>query len=196
MFMGGPENMAERQGRILAELSELGLGLARDLQARALAAEDPKAAADLGLAFHRISRSVRQSLALEARLQRERGRDERELAREAASRPTDPAAWLERPVRDLAAIERRKAQVRAQVLPRIEEEVEDEEHADYLTDLLDERLEAAGRVEGFLRYCVQHQVRLLCADFGLTPPERVVDGEDLDDGWIPEPEPVPPPDSG
>jgi hypothetical protein len=54
------------------------LTLARSIHGRALAAEDDKAASDLGLAFHRISRSVRQTLALEAKLERDQRREARE----------------------------------------------------------------------------------------------------------------------
>jgi len=58
---------------ILAELSELGLALARDLQACALAADEASDKADLSLAFQRTSRSVRQTLALEAFRRQKRG---------------------------------------------------------------------------------------------------------------------------
>lgn len=61
-FTATPTEMRERQERILAELSELGLALARDLQARALAADDAAEATELGLAFHRVARSVRLRL--------------------------------------------------------------------------------------------------------------------------------------
>src|SRR5215218_9053697 len=80
LFMATPTAMRERQDRILGELSELGLALARDLQARALAAETVAEAADLGLAFQRVALSVRQALALEAKLERDRQAAERELA--------------------------------------------------------------------------------------------------------------------
>ncbi|MDB5419796.1 MAG: hypothetical protein JWP50_3215, partial [Phenylobacterium sp.] len=74
--MSDRAEMTERHGRILAELAELGLGSARDLQQRQLAAETPKDAAVLASALHRISRSVRQCLALEARLERDARRQE------------------------------------------------------------------------------------------------------------------------
>ena len=70
--------MKDRREAILAELADLSLTLARDLHARALAASDEATACDLGLAFHRISRSLRQTLALEARLEREARAAERE----------------------------------------------------------------------------------------------------------------------
>ena len=71
MFMLDAVEMAQRHGRILARLSELGLAHAERLHDQAMAAEDPKAAAELGLTFHRVSRSIRQSIALEAKLVRD-----------------------------------------------------------------------------------------------------------------------------
>ena len=56
-----PKEMVERQGRMLAELSELGMSLARRTHERAMQAEDPDKAERLALAFHRLSRSVRQT---------------------------------------------------------------------------------------------------------------------------------------
>ena len=64
------ESQAEKTRRVLGALTELGLSLARALHARALAAETGQEAQALGLAFQRVSRSVRQSLALEAKLER------------------------------------------------------------------------------------------------------------------------------
>ena len=60
--------MREKQEALLGELADLGMSLARDLHARALAASDDAVACDLALAFHRISRSLRQTLALQSRL--------------------------------------------------------------------------------------------------------------------------------
>ena len=56
---------------VLAELAEIGMVLARDLrrQAEAAAEAGQEPPADLGLKFARIARAVRQTLALEARLE-------------------------------------------------------------------------------------------------------------------------------
>lgn len=62
--------MAERHARALNELMELGMALARKLQDRAMAAETAEEERAATLAFHRMSRSVRQTLALEAQLER------------------------------------------------------------------------------------------------------------------------------
>ncbi len=65
-------SMAERHARDLARLTEWAMELAADLQASAMATDDPKVKADVAAAFHRISRSARQSMALEAKLERDR----------------------------------------------------------------------------------------------------------------------------
>src|SRR5690349_14267659 len=98
--MATRDDMAERHGRGLAELAELGLSLARHLHECALAAETPEQAAAAAAAFHRISRSVRQTMALEAKLERDRLRADRE-AESHAVRNSE------------AQVQRRRAQVRA-----------------------------------------------------------------------------------
>src|SRR5688572_17316815 len=100
--MAQTESMADRHGRILARLGELGLSLAEDLHRDAAAAETPEARALSAVAFHRIGRGLRQTLALEARLVREARQAEREDAAHA------------RKDRDRAGAER-QAQVRATV---------------------------------------------------------------------------------
>jgi hypothetical protein len=93
--MSTPAEMQERHGAMLAELAELGLSLARDLHAAALAAETPAERQGLATAFHRISRSVRQTMALEAKLERDARRAEREdpqFARKAAEQRREAEA--------------------------------------------------------------------------------------------------------
>lgn len=69
--MVDPEDMQDRHTRQLAELAELGMVLARELSDRPM--ETAEAAEGLALAFHRIARTVRLTLALESRLAREAG---------------------------------------------------------------------------------------------------------------------------
>jgi hypothetical protein len=86
--MSQQDDIAEdRHGRMLAELAGLSLALARDLQARALAAESADEAAKLATAFGRVARGVRQTLALEMKVCRFReasARQAQELAQQAA----------------------------------------------------------------------------------------------------------------
>jgi len=148
---------ADRQDRILTELSELGLALARDLQACALAADDVATKSDLGRTFHHVARSVRQALALEARLQRDRQRAGREARAEVE--------------RDGAArAERRKAQVRIAVKRCIGYEHSGFD-ADNLLDDLDERLEEDA-LHGILagEDDIEVHIARLCEELGVPPP--------------------------
>jgi hypothetical protein len=153
-FMSGASDMAERHGCILAELSELGLGLARDLQQRALAAETPEAAADLADAFHRISRSVRQTLALEAKLERERRRRAQE---------DEIEELRQRPQR----AEKRAAEVRRAVERLIWTEAESDERAEQLLADLDDYLSWEIVSDTFLAERLQTYVARVCEDLGI-----------------------------
>ncbi|TAJ72556.1 MAG: hypothetical protein EPO51_02160, partial [Phenylobacterium sp.] len=79
--MSIPPDMAERHARVLARLTELGLALAERTFEEAEAAETPEQRVALVKAFHTISRSVRQTVALEARLARQQALDAREAER-------------------------------------------------------------------------------------------------------------------
>jgi hypothetical protein len=151
--------MAERHGRILSELAELALSLARDLHRRATTADTPEAVADLGLAFHRIARSVRQTVALEAKLERDRDRATRE-DRVETTRRAQAVAGL------------RKAQVRAAVARAIWTEAEGDE-AENLLDDLDDRLDSEIVADDLTEAAVEIHIARLCAQLGVTPPRAV-----------------------
>lgn len=157
--MANAADMTERHGRILAELSELGLALARGVQAQALAAEDPATVADLSLAFHRISRSVRQTLALEAKLERDRNRQDREdradAVREAERR-----------------VQHRKAQVRIAVERLVWNEAEDDEAERLLADL-ENLLDEEALSDSFTEAPLDAHIARICKELGLAaPPDR------------------------
>jgi hypothetical protein len=76
--MADAAEMNARHAAVLGELTTLALDLARQIQADAMAAEDPQVRAALADKFHKVARSVRQSLALEARLHRDVAREEAE----------------------------------------------------------------------------------------------------------------------
>lgn len=63
--------MRERHGRVLAELAETGMVMVRRLSEAMLRTDDVQTRAQLGLAYHRVSRAVRQTMALEFRLMQE-----------------------------------------------------------------------------------------------------------------------------
>ncbi|MET0271438.1 MAG: hypothetical protein ABW360_00460, partial [Phenylobacterium sp.] len=61
----------DRDEAMLAELAELDLALARKVQACAMAAEDPETVGALARSYQRVARSLRQTLALKAKLKRD-----------------------------------------------------------------------------------------------------------------------------
>jgi hypothetical protein len=152
--MSTDAEMTERHARGLVELTELGLSLARDLHACALAEPDPRTKAETALAFHRVSRSVRQSMALEARLKRDLAQQDRE-ARAEAVQATE------------TRVRNRKAQVRAAVERLIWTEAESDEEAERLVDDLGEQLDEAALHEGFADAPVEVHIARLRADLGL-----------------------------
>ena len=147
-------NMAERHAPILAELAQLGLSLARAAHAEVLAAETPAAKAEMTLAFHRISRSVRQTLALETKLQRDRLLMQREVRAEAVSQQDK-------------AVYRRRSQVRLAVERAIWTEAEGQE-AERLFSDLDDILEEEVLYDSFTADPVEAHVDRIRVALGLT----------------------------
>ena len=92
----------------LARLAALDLAAVDEVHGRLMAAEDGAAVADLGRTYQRLARSLRQTLALNARLKRERERALREAAEN--PRPSKPPGGV--------AIARRIREVR-QAMHRI-----------------------------------------------------------------------------
>lgn len=162
---------------LLAELAGLDMSLARHVHACAISTEDPDEVANLSRAYQRISRSLRQSLALHARLKADRERREREVP------PPPPRPLPPTPPRESARIAERRDAVRTAAQRVIwseyeHEETEDEEHDDvgYLFDLLEERLRTQVRDNTFglraeadawvVEPLDEHVVRL-CTSLGL-----------------------------
>lgn len=138
-----------RENEILDELAELGLALARKVQGRAMAAadgDDDEVLADLTSAFHRISRSVRQTLALKDRLARMRKLD--------ARRDGDDALGGH-----VARHMLRKGQVRAAVARVLRKDYEHEYEYEAMLPALDEAV---------------HDASLLDPDFLDGPFDKVV----------------------
>lgn len=162
--MFNPADMAERHGRILAELAELGLGFARDASRDAAQAETPEERARAALVFQRVSRSVRQCLALEAKLAREAGRE----AREAADRQARQHRWQ---------VFYRKQSLKAgvQALTWRETEDLDEADEDAFDELIDRAIEDEVGSDGFLTDDTADQVARILVRMGLEAgPDGVV----------------------
>jgi len=158
----------ERQDAVLAELSELGLSLARELHARAMAAQTPAEAEKLALAFQRVSRGVRQTFALELKIERARREAEREAH---AADPAGPAPEPAPPSPADQAHRRgaeRKARVRGALYRLMWDEAErDEEEFDILDHDLEMRLGEAARREDFLDLPIETLIRQIKSDMGL-----------------------------
>ena len=149
---------AGQRAALLAELAEVNMASVRDLAARQAAETDPAVAADLARALHSVSRGVRQTLALEARLEREAKRQEAEA-------------------REQARTEQRvhrcthKARVHAAVERAVWDEVDgDEEVAERLLDLLEARLNEAALRDDFTDIPLETHIRRLCAVLGVPAP--------------------------
>ena len=154
--MSHDPDMTARHKALLGEFAELAMALARDLHAAALAAPEPEEKARLAQEFHRVGRSLRQTLALQARLDRAEGRElveevrrQREATREAVS------------------VRRKK--VRAAVERLIWTEAEGEEAEDYGLSL-EELLDRAETDDDFLDAPLETLVARLAEDLGVTLP--------------------------
>jgi hypothetical protein len=126
---------AEQLLRVLARLTELGMVLAEKLVAQVTADEAPIDAGEVGTAFAKISRGVRMSVLMEAKLAKERRlrRDGLEAAHEAKLAALREARW---------------ARERAEI------EAEDEERSDRRQTAIDEAVKdviRAERPEGYER---------------------------------------------
>ena len=144
--------------RMLAELAELGLELARDLQACARASEDPDQKNRLSDGFHKTCRGVRHSLALHARCERE----EREADREREAEVIE---------QDKVRRRRRKAEIAAEVTRLIwtETEHDEDEKGRMALELeLEEILSLDAACDGFPDQPIEAQIQRIAKALGLT----------------------------
>jgi len=155
LFMSDlPDDMAERHGRMLARLGEMALDLAEETYEAAKAAEDPAERERLKASFHRLSRSVRQTLALEARLERMRKRLVIDVERhEAEARQ--------------AAVKQRRSQVDASITRLIWTEAERADYGAFLQDLA-KILNDEVHAEDFLEGPVEPLIARIKADLGFA----------------------------
>ena len=169
---------AERHGRVLQELTDLGMRLARAVSAQAADA-DPAAAHGLALDFARIARAVRQAVALEARL--------------ADDRQAGLAERAQRREREAETLARHRThRIETLVERAIDAEASGSEAESLYLDL-QERLEDADDLAGFHDRPIPEIVARICKDLGVTPPE--IHWDDADWGIAGEEAPPPPPGS-
>jgi hypothetical protein len=179
LFMSDAAVKRERVEQILGELAELGLMLARDLAAEARGAETPEQKAALAEAFHKTSRTVRLTLALDARLDRDAAREAREAAKAAQALAADTALRESRIMRAAEAAHRHLTQPSPEenqkrrvtgVLNRLlwNEAEGDREDYEVLLEDLDARLYEAQDAPGFADMPIEVLARTLAVDMRLT----------------------------
>lgn len=163
------EGLNQTRMRMLGELAEMTLVLARDLQQSALVAEDHDEKVRLAGAFHRIGRGLRQTLALHARVERDAERAIHEDAATAAE-----AAVARR--------KRRKAHIKGAVERLIwtEHDASEEESDGHdLAERLDSLLDAEAELEGFEHADPDAVIAGLCRVLKLQdpPPQGAVSAQ-------------------
>jgi len=160
LFMITRDAMAERHQGLLQRVQQLSLKLAEDLAETALKCEDEDRKARLSGAFHKITRGLRQSVALEAKLVLDEERAQREV--EAAARQT---------LKDEVAARKTQLKVRAE---RVVWDEYDQGYEDELTEgvelmcRIEDWIEAAAEAEDFLAEPAPVQLARLIAHFRLV----------------------------
>jgi CRISPR/Cas system CSM-associated protein Csm2 small subunit len=145
------EARAKLRFEVLGELTQIGMGLARDVGRQAAEPADPDAPpVDLGLQFSRIARAVRQTVALEAKFDSERE------ARQAKAEADRAAETRLRGIR-------RKTRV-GDIVERI---IDEESDSERLIETLSERLEDADDTD-FADRPLGEIVAAICRDLGVT----------------------------
>jgi hypothetical protein len=176
-----PESRAERHLRLLQELAEIGMDIARAVRAEATAQDEAPERApsrfggEPGLVYSRIARAVRQTLALEARFADEVGKARAEQER----RRVDTGRLI---------FQRRQDDIRDFVAQAIENEgaerrIPDSE-VERLLDDLDERLEDGQYDADLADGPVAELVARICYDLGVSPDWRIWNDQDWASDYI------------
>jgi hypothetical protein len=189
---------AERRLRMLEKLAQMEMELAEALQRQAIAAANPTPRAqpdaaasvpraapdtadDLSAAFARIARSLRLTLALQARAEEQL---RALLAGEAAKVEVRRAEAGRRAAEEeRARSDRHRNEVERLVSEAAEREVEDEAALDGVLEALEQRLEQDDAYWDLDQMPLREAVERLCADLELAPDWSRWQGE----GWTPEP---------
>jgi hypothetical protein len=188
---------AERRLRILEKLAQMEMELAEALQRQAIAAANPtppaepdaaagrgaapQTADDLSAAFARIARSLRLTLALQARAEEQL---RALLAGEAAKVEVRRAEASRREAEEAGArSDRHRNEVERLVREAAEREVEDEAALEGVLEALEERLDDDEAYWDLDRMTLREAVERLCGDLELAPDWSLWEGG----GWTPEP---------
>ena len=165
---------------VLREIAAMDLALARRHFAAAMAEDDPQISAELGRAYQRVARSLRQSIALRARLAQDA--ENHRIAHtpvfggdavlDAFRRPAQPSAAAPQPPAEDPRVRTRKIQLRCALQTTIWSEREtgelDRAAAARLRDRVDEHLWRLRHPADFADRPLDTHVADLCEDLGLT----------------------------
>jgi hypothetical protein len=143
---------------MLARIAELDLSLAEKLHACAMAAEDPAEIASLARAYQKAARSLRQSLALKAKLKRDLANDARD---ETNRRERERSRQ----------VHHRRSRIEAAVSHLIWNEAENEREAEKLDSELSDLLDIEALGEDFLTEPLEIQIIRLCKALEINPPQ-------------------------
>lgn len=188
---------AERQGRMLARLAELGMELAEAVVAQGV----KEGAAEAAGAFAKLAQAVRRTIALEAHVAEELGRRRGSLGEKRAARREKARADHEEAKTE--AIEMCISDAVDSRLDEVGETDEPNENGDIgeaLRAAADEWLTCSGEFDGYLQRPVGETVARLCEALGLDPDWSV----ETEAGWrvkilpfsLPPSSRVPPPPKG
>ena len=155
--------------QMLARLAQLDLAAAERVHERLLAAEGADEVSDLGRTYQRMARSLRQTLAIKARLRRER---------EQGAKAAAPASS------GGVAVARRMRELRQGVLRVIWNESEDDGTAAFHEEALEEQIAEACLRESFCAEPLDDHIVRVCLTLGLSP--------EAAEAWRDLPEPPPP----
>ena len=164
--MSTPTDITETQDRMLGELADLAMGLARDMAAKARDAESLEDAERFTLCFERMARSVRLSIALQRRL-------DRDIRRDLTTERSD-------------AVTVRKAQLRAAVRTAIRDESGLAQFSKARLDLeseLDERLAEDALYQAFLETPLDVAIAGLRRILGLPPAQATASRDPQSPGY-------------
>lgn len=190
---------AEERRVMLRELAELGMALARDLTRRALepqetpeetpepakSASRPAPRHDPAESFARLSRAVRLTLALEAKVDEELAALRAGDVERPESRPASDdrgSRGIGAPSRDFPSPHRNR--IRDAIFDVINHEITGPIPAHEVLDSLHERLTEGERYDAVIHRPLREVVEAICEDLGLHPDWSRWTG----DGWGPPPE--------
>ena len=170
------ESRAERHLRLLQELAEMGMDIARAVRAEAVAQDDGQertpsrfGRGDLGLMYSRIARAVRQTLALEAHVAEDAGKARVEQERRRVNVAQLVFQQRQEDIRDFVA--------RAIEADAVERNALDGD-VERLLDDLDERLEDGRYDDALADAPIAELVARICDDLGITPDWRIWNDQD------------------